>query len=136
MTARRTIKGQDHWQYVGRISHAPATGRPILEVLGDDDEVLVREGDEFCTFWAARTLDPIMPEWPQDEPSPEAVALAEQIAHEGPGAVAALGRAVRIVRALEDAGLDPDDPLVRLASAVTLKVLADEIQGDDHGPTT
>ena len=135
MTTRRTIRGDDHWLYVGRISHAPATGRPILEVVGDDDEVLVRDGDEFVTFWAGRELDPVTPEWPADEPTEptaEAVALAETIAHEGPTAVAALERAVRIVRALEDAGLDPDDPLVRLASAVILQVIAHEL-GDDHG---
>lgn len=64
---RRTIQGQDHWQYAARISHAPATGRPVLEVIQDDDEVLVRDGDEFVTFWAAQELPPVTPEWPQPD---------------------------------------------------------------------
>lgn len=57
MTTRRTIKGEDHWLYVGRITYDPNTGRPILEVIQDDDQVLLKGGEEFVTFWAGRQLD-------------------------------------------------------------------------------
>jgi hypothetical protein len=63
----RTIRGQDHWPYVGRLSWDPNTGRPLIEVIQDDDEVLVKDGDEFVTFWAARTLPNVMPTFPDDE---------------------------------------------------------------------
>lgn len=129
---RRTIAGQDHWQYAARISHAPATGRPVLEVIQDEDEVLLKDGDEFCTFWAAQQLPTVLPEWPSDEPTAEAVELAQQIAAEGPAAVSALARANRINRKLQEAGLDPDHPLVRLAAAATLSAIAEELEeGDD-----
>lgn len=58
---RRTIAGQDHWQYAARITHDPNTGRPILEVLQDDDEVLVKDGSAFCTFWSAMELPRVTP---------------------------------------------------------------------------
>jgi hypothetical protein len=131
MTERRTIRGQDHWLYVGRISHDPNTGRPLLEVIGDKDEVLLRQGDEFCTFWAGQQLPNVEPTGPFAEPSPEAVALAEQIASEGAAGIEALSRAARIARALTESGLDADDPLVRLAAAVTLHAIAHELEHDD-----
>lgn len=63
-TQRRTIKGKDHWLYVGRLTHDPNTGRPVLEVIQDDDEVLLKENDAFVTFWAGQELPPAMPTWP------------------------------------------------------------------------
>lgn len=131
MTERRTIRGQDHWLYVGRISHDPNTGRPLLEVIGDKDEVLLKDGDEFCTFYAGRQLPNVEPTGPFAEPSPEAQALAEQIASEGEAGMAALSRAARISRALTESGLDPDDPHVRLAAAVTLHAIAHELEQDN-----
>lgn len=127
----RTIAGQGHWQYAARISHDPNTGRPNLEVIQDDDEVLVRDGDAFVTFWAAQELPSVMPTGPFAEPTAEAVALAEQIAREGQPGIAALSRAARIARALTESGLDPDDPHVRLAAAVTLHAIAHELEQDD-----
>lgn len=59
---RRTIRGRDHWgPYVGRLTHDPNTGRPLLEVLQDDDEVLVQDGSAFVTFWAGQELPRVTP---------------------------------------------------------------------------
>lgn len=66
---RKTIKGKDHWLYVARLSHDPNTGRPILEVIQDEDIVLLKSGDEFVTLWAGCELAPVMPVFPKDAES-------------------------------------------------------------------
>lgn len=130
---RRTIAGQDHWgPYVGRLSHDPNTGRPHLEVIQDDDEVLVKDGDEFVTFWAGAELANVLPTGPFAPPSIEAVQLAVQIAADGDQA--ALERGSRIIDALRHVGLDPDDHRVRTAVVVVLETIAHELEnGDDDG---
>lgn len=56
------INGKPHFgPYVGRVSHDPNTGRVHLEVIGDDDEVLVKEGDEFVTFFAGAPVERVEP---------------------------------------------------------------------------
>lgn len=131
MGDRRTIKGQDHYLYVGRISHDPNTGRPILEVLQDDDEVLAKGGDQFVTFWAAQQLPRVLPTGPFAPPSSEAIQLAVRALADDREADA-LHRATRIVEALRRVGLDPDDMRVRTAAAVVLETIAAEMEGNDE----
>lgn len=50
------INGQDQWgPYIGRISYNDV-GRMVLEIIEDDDTVLVKEGDEFCSLFAGMPL--------------------------------------------------------------------------------
>lgn len=50
------VNGQDHFgPYLGRVTYNDV-GRVVLEVIDDDDSVLLKEGDEFATFFAGRPL--------------------------------------------------------------------------------
>lgn len=65
------IEGVPHFgPFLGRKSHDPNTGRAVLEVIDDDDEVLVKDGDEFVTFFAGAPLARTTPTGPTDEGSP------------------------------------------------------------------
>lgn len=50
------VNGQPHWgPYLARKSHNDV-GRVLLEVIDDDDQVLIKDGDEFVTFFAGAPL--------------------------------------------------------------------------------
>ena len=50
------INGQPHWgPYIGRISYNDV-GRMILEIIEDEDEVLIKEGDAFCSLFSGMPL--------------------------------------------------------------------------------
>lgn len=50
------INGVAHWgPYIGRISYNDV-GRMILEIIEDEDEVLVKEGDVFCSLFSGMPL--------------------------------------------------------------------------------
>ncbi len=52
------IQGRPYYGlFAGRLSNDPNTGRVIIEVVDDDDEVLLKEGDRFVTFFAGMQLN-------------------------------------------------------------------------------
>lgn len=63
-----SIGGTPHYgPFLGRKSHDPNTGRVLLEVIDDDDSVLIRDGDEFVTFFAGAPLARTTPTGPIEE---------------------------------------------------------------------